>query len=34
MRIPRKGIPRDELFQRLEGFRADDFNWHSGRFFG
>jgi len=34
MRIPRKGIPRDELFQRLEEFRSDDFNWRSGKAFG
>jgi sphinganine-1-phosphate aldolase len=34
MRIPRKGITRDELFQRLEEFRADDFDWRSGRAFG
>ncbi len=34
MRIPRKGIPRDALFQRLEEFRSDDFNWRSGRAFG
>jgi glutamate/tyrosine decarboxylase-like PLP-dependent enzyme len=31
MRIPDKGIPSDELFNRLEAFRADDMPWRSGR---
>jgi sphinganine-1-phosphate aldolase len=34
MRIPNKGIARDELFQRLEAFRVNDFDWRSGRAFG
>ncbi len=31
MRIPDKGIPKDEIFRRLEAFRADDVDWRSGR---
>lgn len=31
MRIPAKGIPRDELFARLEAFRANDMPWRDGR---
>ncbi len=31
MRIPRRGLPRDELFARLESFRRDDMPWRNGR---
>ena len=31
MRIPKQGLPKDEIFRRLEAFRADDVNWRSGR---
>ena len=31
MRIPDKGLAKDEIFRRLEAFRADDVNWRSGR---
>ena len=30
-RIPDKGVPRDELFARLETFRGKDVDWRSGR---
>ena len=29
--IPRNGVPKDEVFRRLEGFRAHDMDWRSGR---
>ena len=31
MRIPDKGLSKDEIFRRLEAFRADDVSWRSGR---
>jgi glutamate/tyrosine decarboxylase-like PLP-dependent enzyme len=31
MRIPEHGLSKDEVFRRLEAFRADDVNWRSGR---
>ena len=31
MRIPDKGLAKDEIFRRLEAFRADDMHWRSGR---
>jgi len=31
MRIPERGVPRDELFARLEAFRGNDVDWRSGR---
>ena len=31
MRIPEKGLAKDEIFRRLEAFRADDVDWRSGR---
>ncbi|MBX3023714.1 aspartate aminotransferase family protein [bacterium] len=31
MRIPARGLPKDEIFRRLEAFRADDVSWRSGR---
>ncbi len=31
MRIPDHGLPKDEVFRRLEAFRADDVDWRSGR---
>jgi glutamate/tyrosine decarboxylase-like PLP-dependent enzyme len=31
MRIPQKGLSKDEIFSQLEAFRADDVNWRSGR---
>ncbi len=30
-RIPAQGMPRDELFARLEAFRGHDVDWRSGR---
>ena len=31
MRIPSHGLARDEVFRRLEQFRADDMPWRDGR---
>jgi glutamate/tyrosine decarboxylase-like PLP-dependent enzyme len=31
MRIPEHGLSKQEVFRRLEAFRADDVNWRSGR---
>ncbi len=31
MPIPRKGLSRDEVFRRLEAFRAHDMTWRDGR---
>ncbi|HZR83638.1 MAG TPA: aspartate aminotransferase family protein [Candidatus Binatia bacterium] len=31
MKIPEKGLPREQLFARLEAFRAGDVDWRSGR---
>jgi sphinganine-1-phosphate aldolase len=31
MAIPEKGLGRDEIFRRLEAFRADDMPWRDGR---
>jgi len=31
MRIPAKGLAKDEVFRQLEAFRADDVDWRSGR---
>lgn len=31
MQIPAHGIPKDEIFRRLEAFRAADVDWRSGR---
>lgn len=31
MKIPEKGVARDELFRRLEAYRADDMPWREGR---
>lgn len=31
MRIPEQGLPKDEVFRRLEEFRAHDVDWRSGR---
>jgi glutamate/tyrosine decarboxylase-like PLP-dependent enzyme len=31
MKIPKQGLPKDELFRRLEAFRKDDVNWRDGR---
>lgn len=31
MRIPEKGLGADALFERLEGYRADDMPWRDGR---
>lgn len=34
MRIPQKGVARDELFARMETYRASDMDWREGRTFG
>ncbi len=34
MRIPKTGQSKDELFETMEGFRADDADWRSGRTWG
>ncbi|MBW1887159.1 MAG: aspartate aminotransferase family protein, partial [Deltaproteobacteria bacterium] len=34
MKIPQKGIPREEIFQKLEELRSNDLDWRSGRAFG
>ena len=31
MRIPQKGIRKDELFKKMEAYRAGDMNWRDGR---
>jgi sphinganine-1-phosphate aldolase len=31
VRIPQKGIPKDELFARMQAYRADDMDWRTGR---
>jgi sphinganine-1-phosphate aldolase len=31
VRIPEKGIPKDELFARMQSYRADDMDWRTGR---
>jgi glutamate/tyrosine decarboxylase-like PLP-dependent enzyme len=31
MKIPAKGLPKEELFRQLEAFRAADVDWRSGR---
>jgi glutamate/tyrosine decarboxylase-like PLP-dependent enzyme len=31
MKIPQKGMPKDELLAQLEAFRAHDVDWRSGR---
>ena len=31
MEIPKKGLSKDEVFRRLEAFRADDMPWRDGR---
>ena len=34
MRIPSKGISRDELLAKLDAYRADDLDWREGKTFG
>ncbi|MCP4668482.1 MAG: aspartate aminotransferase family protein, partial [Deltaproteobacteria bacterium] len=34
MKIPDKGVGKDDIFKRLEAFRRDDVDWRSGRTFG
>ena len=34
MKIPKKGITRDKLFQILNEFRSKDMDWSSGHVFG
>ena len=31
MRIPAKGISKEEIFERMEAYRAGDMNWREGR---
>jgi glutamate/tyrosine decarboxylase-like PLP-dependent enzyme len=31
VRIPEKGIPKDELFAKMQAYRADDMDWRDGR---
>ncbi len=34
MKIPDKGLSREEVFKRLEEYKSDDIDWKSGRVFG
>ncbi len=34
MGIPKQGLAREDIFQRLEAFRARDLDWRAGRVFG
>ncbi len=34
MKIPRRGLPRAEVFARMEGYCASDMDWREGRTFG
>jgi len=34
MRIPETGLPKQEVFKRLESFKGKDLDWSSGRMFG
>ncbi len=34
MKIPRNGLKKDEIFEKLNSFRANDLDWRSGRVFG
>ncbi len=34
MKIPQKGLKRNEIFKELDSFRTDDLDWRSGRAFG
>ncbi len=29
--LPRRGVPRDELLRRMQGYRGEDADWRSGR---
>jgi glutamate/tyrosine decarboxylase-like PLP-dependent enzyme len=31
LKMPQKGLPKDELFQRMEAYRANDMPWRDGR---
>jgi len=33
LRLPERGLPRDEIFAKLEAFRAHDMRWREGRTF-
>ena len=34
MKIPNKGMGKDELFKQMEAYRAEDMDWRSGRTWG
>jgi sphinganine-1-phosphate aldolase len=34
MQLPEKGMPQEEIFERLAEFRRDDLKWQEGRAFG
>ena len=34
MKIPQKGLKKNEIFKKLDSFRTDDLDWRSGRAFG
>lgn len=34
MKLPEKGCKRDEILEKLEGFRKEDLDWSSGKVFG
>jgi len=34
MRLPEAGLSRDKIFEQLDAFRSDDFDWRAGRTFG
>lgn len=34
MKLPQKGLPKEDIFDRLADFRRDDLKWQEGRAFG
>ena len=34
MKIPPKGLSKEEIFQTLQGYKSTDLDWKSGRVFG
>jgi len=34
MKLPQKGLPKEDIFERLADFRRDDLKWQEGRAFG
>ena len=34
MKIPQKGLPKEEILKILKNYKGEDLDWKSGRVFG